>query len=73
MTDTATQFRASVEAQARAQDLLAAGQAILTHGNRLFNNVHDLDAYLAAVEASTNAVRALGEFFKIVRAHDVEA
>jgi len=66
MTDTATQFRASVEAQARAQDLLAAAEDILAHGNALFNNIRDSDAFKQATLANIRATQALIAFYKIV-------
>jgi hypothetical protein len=73
MTDVGTQLRASVEAQYKALDLLRAGEQILVHGNVLYNDVHDLDAFLSAVTAVTQASRTLAEFIQIVRTHDVEA
>lgn len=70
MSDTMTQFRASVEAQARAQDLLDAGQDILKHGNALFNNVHDHTAFREAALANIRATEAIIAFYKIAEAHD---
>jgi hypothetical protein len=66
MSDVATQLRASVEAQARAQDLLAAAEDILAHGNALFNNVRDFDAFKKATLANIRATQALIAFYEIV-------
>jgi hypothetical protein len=73
MSNVAAQLRASVEAQARAQDLLDAGQDILKHGNALFNNVRDAAAFEGVTRANIRVTEALIAFWKIAEAHDVEA
>jgi uncharacterized protein (DUF1778 family) len=70
MTDLAAQLRASNEAQAKVRDLLDAAQDILKHGNRLYNDVHDRDAWVDTIEANTRVVTALTAFIRIVRGHD---
>jgi hypothetical protein len=70
MSDLALRLKASQNAQSAVQDLLAAGQDVIKHGNALFNDIHDGAAFRSAARANIRATEALITLWKITEAFD---
>jgi hypothetical protein len=70
MSDLGDQLRASLDAQALVQDVLADANKVLKHGNDLFHSPGDRDAFLATLAAIERARRTLGDLDRLVRHRD---
>lgn len=70
MTDLADQLRASLDAQAMVMEVLRDADEILRHGNTLFHQPDDKDAFLATLAAATRIAHTLGDLDRLVRHRD---
>jgi len=63
--DLALRLKASHNAQTAAQEIQAAAEEMLKHGNTLYNDPHDSAAFRMAARANIRATEALITLWKI--------
>ena len=69
MSDTATQFRASNEAQEIVFGMIEDADALIKHINDLFNTPADEAAFIATFRRCARITASLGELNRLVK-HD---
>lgn len=68
--DLAARLKASNEAIDRVRDLQAAADDLIKYANRLFNDVHDQQAFFECLLAISIATAAAVAFYKITGPYD---